>query len=153
MYGHILMKTLSIEACFLSLKGLDIIDIPGTVGGGIIMKASFRETGLFDPLIKVKAISPEGKVFDLINEECKLAHSGRMLKAKKYIVIEALFKLQKGDQMEIQKKMTNNYKKDMKHNQCILEVLVISLYGIIVSMELCMKIIKNLISLVIKLEI
>ena len=48
-----LMKTLSIEACLLSLTGLeDIIDIPGTVGGGIIMNASFRGTGLFKPLIK-----------------------------------------------------------------------------------------------------
>ena len=110
-----LMKTLSIEACLLSLTGLeDIIDIPGTVGGGIIMNASFRETGLFAPLIKVKAISPEGKVLDLTKEECKLTHRGSMLKTKKYIVIEAMFKLQKGDQMIIQKKMTNNTERRYK---------------------------------------
>ena len=110
-----LMKTLSIEACLLSLTGLeDIIDIPGTVGGGIIMNASFRGTGLFAPLIKVKAISPEGKVLDLTKEECKLTHRGSMLKTKKYIVIEAIFKLQKGDQMIIQKKMTNNTERRYK---------------------------------------
>ena len=35
--GGMLMKTLSIEACLLSLKGLeDIIDIPGTIGGGLL---------------------------------------------------------------------------------------------------------------------
>ena len=107
-----LMKSLSIEACLLSLKGLeDIIDIPGTVGGGIIMNASFRGTGLFNPLIKVKAITPEGKVIELTKEECELSHRGSMLKTKKYIVIEAMFKLQKGDQMIIQKTMTDNTKK------------------------------------------
>ena len=107
-----LMKSLSIEACLLSLKGLeDIIDIPGTVGGGIIMNASFRGTGLFNPLIKVKVITPEGKVIELTKEECELNHRGSMLKTKKYIVIEAMFKLQKGDQMIIQKTMTDNTKK------------------------------------------
>ena len=106
-----LMKSLSIEACLLSLKGLeDIIDIPGTIGGGIIMNASFKGTGLFNPLIKVKAITPEGKVIELTKEECKLNRRGSMLKTKKYIVIEAMFKLQKGDQMIIQKTMTDNTK-------------------------------------------
>jgi UDP-N-acetylmuramate dehydrogenase len=107
-----LMKTLSIEACLLSLTGLeDIIDIPGTVGGGIIMNAAFLGSGLFNPLIKVKAITPEGKILDLTKEECELTIRGSMLKNKKYIVIEAIFKLQKGDQMIIQKTMTNNTKK------------------------------------------
>ena len=106
-----LMKTLSIEACLLSLTGLeDIIDIPGTIGGGIIMNASFKGTGLKLPLIKVKAITPEGKLVELTKEECELIHRGSMLKTKKYIVIEAAFKLNKGDQLIIQKTMTNNTK-------------------------------------------
>ena len=106
------MKTLSIEACLLSLTGLeDIIDIPGTVGGGIIMNASFRGTGLSNPLIKVKVITHEGKILKLSKEECGLTHRGSMLKNNKYIVIEASFKLEKGDQIVIQKKMTDNTKK------------------------------------------
>ena len=107
-----LMKTLSIEVCLLSLTGLeDIIDIPGTIGGGIIMNASFRGTGLFKPLIKVKVITPEGKLLELTKKECELTHRGSMLKTKKYIVIEAMFKLEKGDQMIIQRTMTNNTQK------------------------------------------
>ena len=110
-----LMKTLSIEACLSSLTGLeDIIDIPSTVGGGIIMKASFREKGLFVPLRKVKAISPEGKILNLTKEECKLTRRGSILKTKKYIIIEAMFKLQKGDQMIVQKKMTDNTERRYK---------------------------------------
>ena len=109
--GGMLMKTLSIEACMLSLTGLeDIIDIPGTIGGGIIMNASFRGTGLRKPLSKVKIITPEGDIKELTKEECKLTNRGSMLKDKKYIVIEAIFNLTKGDPMIIQKKMTNNTK-------------------------------------------
>jgi UDP-N-acetylmuramate dehydrogenase len=68
--GGMLMKTLSIEACLLSLTGLeDIIDIPGTVGGGIIMNASFRKHGLNIPLQKVKIITPEGILKELTNAD------------------------------------------------------------------------------------
>ena len=109
--GGMLMKTLSIESCLLSLTGLeDIIDIPGTVGGGIIMNASFRGNGMYDSLIKVKVVTPEGNIMELSKKECKLVKRGSMLKDKKYIVIEAIFKLEKGDQMKIQKKMTENTK-------------------------------------------
>ena len=39
--GGILMRTLAKKLCLLSLSGLeDIIDIPGTIGGGIIMNAA-----------------------------------------------------------------------------------------------------------------
>ena len=35
------MRTLAKKLCLMSLSGLeDIIDIPGTIGGGIIMNAS-----------------------------------------------------------------------------------------------------------------
>lgn len=109
--GGMLMRTLSIESCFLSLTGLeDIIDIPGTVGGGIIMNASFKGTGLLEPLIKVKVITPKGELLELSKEDCKLVHRGSMLKDKKYLVIEAMFILKKGDKMIIQKSMTDNTK-------------------------------------------
>ena len=109
--GGMLMKTLSIESCLLSLTGLeDIIDIPGTVGGGIIMNASFRGTGLSIPLTKVKVITPEGVIKELTKNECKLEHRKSFLKEKKYIVIEAEFILKKGDKIIIQKTMTTNTK-------------------------------------------
>ena len=104
-----LMKNLAIETCLLSLTGLeDIIDIPGTVGGGIIMNASFKGTGLRIPLQKVKVISPEGEILEFTKEECGLKWRGSMLKEKKYAVIEATFILKKGDQLVIQKSMTEN---------------------------------------------
>ena len=109
--GGMLMKTLSIEACLLSLTGLeDIIDIPGTIGGGIIMNASFKSSGIKNVLEKVKVISPEGTIMYLNEKECNLTQRGSLLKDKKYLIIEAIFKLKKGDKMVIQKTMTDNTK-------------------------------------------
>ena len=110
--GGMLMKTLSIEACLLSLSGLeDIIDIPGTLGGGIIMNASFKGSGIREVLEKVKIITPEGIIImELKKKECELTRGGSLLKDKRYLVIEALFKLKKRDKMIIQKTMTDNTK-------------------------------------------
>ena len=104
-----LMKTLAIETCLLSLTGLeDIIDIPGTVGGGIIMNASFKGYGLNIHLKSVKVITAEGKILELSKTECELGRRGSMLKNKRYLVFEATFKLNKGDKMNIQKTLTEN---------------------------------------------
>ena len=107
-----LMKELSIQACFLSLKDLDdIVDIPGTVGGGVIMHATAYSQGLSKPLYKVKVITPEGEILELTKEECQFRLRGSMLKDKKYLVIEAIFKCETGDQLKIQKQMTENTRK------------------------------------------
>ena len=104
-----LMKTLAIKTCLLSLTGLeDIIDIPGTVGGGIIMNASFRGSGLSIPLKSVKVITPKGKILELSKTECELGRRESLLKNKKYLVFEATFELKKGDKMKIQKTLTEN---------------------------------------------
>ena len=110
--GGMLMKTLSIEACLLLLKGLEnIIDIPGTIGGGIIMNASFKSSGIGEVLEKVKVITSEGIIKELSKKECEFTNRGSLLKDKKYLVIEASFKLKKGGKMIIQKTMIDNTKR------------------------------------------
>ena len=109
--GGILMRTLAKKLCLLSLTGLeDIIDIPGTIGGGIIMNASagLNKKLIFKCLNKVKVITPEGEILELTKEECKLNHRGSLLKDKKYMVIEATFNLIKENKMIIQKTMSDH---------------------------------------------
>ena len=105
-----LMRTLSQKMCLLSLTGLeDIIDIPGTIGGGIIMNASAGRKGLIvNSLVKVKVITPNSEIKELSKEECKLGVRGSMLKDNKYMVIEATFKLKKDDKLIIQKTMADH---------------------------------------------
>ena len=108
--GGILMRTLAKKLCLLSLSGLeDIIDIPGTIGGGIIMNASAGGKGLiFDSLEKVKVITPDGEIKELSKTECKLRTRGSMLKDNRYMVIEAKFNLIKDDKFVIQKSMADH---------------------------------------------
>ena len=108
--GGMLMRTLAKKMCLLSLSGLeDIIDIPGTIGGGIIMNASAGGRGLiFNSLEKVKVITPESQIKELSKEECNLRRRGSMLQDKKYIVIEATFNLIKDDKLKIQKTMSDH---------------------------------------------
>ena len=109
--GGILMRTLAKRLCLLSLSGLeDIIDIPGTIGGGIIMNASagLNNKLIYNSLDKVKVITPEGEIKNLSKKECELGIRGSLLKDKKYMVIEATFNLIKVDKMIIQKSMADH---------------------------------------------
>ena len=108
--GGILMRTLAQKLCLLSLSGLeDIIDIPGTIGGGIIMNADAGGKGFIrDSLEKVKVITPDGDIKELTKDECELGIKGSLLKNKKYMVIEATFTLKKDDKLIIQKRMANH---------------------------------------------
>ena len=107
--GGILMRTLAKKLCLLSLSGLeDIIDIPGTIGGGIIMNASagLNKGLIYNSLDKVKVVTPDGEIKELLKKECQLRNRGSMLKDNKYIVVEATFDLLKEDKMIIQKSMS-----------------------------------------------
>ena len=107
--GGILMKTLAKRLCLLSLSGLeDIIDIPGTIGGGIIMNAQAYGKGIiYHSLDKVKVITPKGEIKELSKIDCQLRHRGSLLRDNKYLVIEARFNLIKIDKMIIQKTMAD----------------------------------------------
>ena len=109
--GGILMRTLAKRLCLLSLSGLeDIIDIPGTIGGGIIMNASagLNKKLIDNSLDKVKVITPNGEIKQLSKIECQLRTRGSLLKDKKYMVIEATFNLIRIDKMIIQKSMSDH---------------------------------------------
>ena len=108
--GGMLMRTLAKRLCLLSLSGLeDIIDIPGTIGGGIIMNASAGGKGLIiDSLLKVKIITPDGEIKELSKKECELRGRGSLLKDRKYMVIEGTFNMIKFDKLLIQKRMADH---------------------------------------------
>ena len=91
--GGMLMRNLAKRVCLESLTGLeDIIDIPGTIGGGIIMNASAGEKGLIcDSLEKVKVITPEADIKELNKKECQLRFRGSMLKDNKYSIFTKVY--------------------------------------------------------------
>ena len=68
--GGILMKTLAKRLCLLSLSGLeDIIDIPGTVRGGVIMNAAFKNKRIVGYVNTVRHLhaAAVGEIFVFLN--------------------------------------------------------------------------------------
>ena len=80
--------------------------IPGTIGGANYMNAGAYGKELKDIIVKTKVINKEtGKIQILKNEEQELKYRSSIFKNKKYIIIETMLNLQRGEPEEIERKM------------------------------------------------
>ena len=91
-----------------SLTGLEFAaGIPGTVGGALVMNAGAYGGEIKDTLIEAVVLTEQGEVLTLEASQLELGYRKSCILDKKYIVLEALFGLQKGNEEKI--------KEDMKH--------------------------------------
>lgn len=79
--------------------------IPGTVGGAVVMNAGAYGGEMKDIIEKVTVLTPMGDVLVLKNEELKLGYRTSIIMEKGYIVLEATFRLKKGEKDHIKEKM------------------------------------------------
>ncbi len=109
------MSTLTCETISKNLTGLEwAINIPGTVGGSIVGNAGAYNSEIFDNLISIKVIDKDCNIKELKKEDIPHAYRHTSLKNKEYIVIEATFKLTKGnkeDSLTLIKDRTKRRKK------------------------------------------
>ena len=83
--------------------------IPGTIGGAVFMNAGAYGGEIKDVLVSAKLLSRDGKrEFVLSREELELTYRHSLLHDTGDIVLEALFKFEKGTTEEIQAKMNEN---------------------------------------------
>ncbi len=88
-----------------SISGYEFfIGVPGTVGGAIEMNAGAYGMETKDMLISAIAVSFNGEVQKFTNEELTFKYRGHDLEGG-WIFTEAEFKIQNGDQSEIEQKM------------------------------------------------
>ena len=81
-----------------NLTGLEwAINIPGTVGGSIIGNAGAYKSEIFDFLISIKVLDEFLNIRELKKEDIKHTYRDTDLKGKNWIVLEATFKLEKGN--------------------------------------------------------
>lgn len=93
-----MMGALSCASMDHDLTGLEwAINIPGTVGGSIVGNAGAYKSEIFDHLISIKVLDENLKIKEIKKEEIKHSYRYTDLKKKPWIVIEATFKLQKGN--------------------------------------------------------
>ncbi len=99
--GALLSKVGSV-ALAEALTGFEFAaGIPGCVGGAVVMNAGAYGGEMKDILESVTVLTPEGEVLTLTNEELELGYRTSIIAKKGYIVLEAIFKLRKGNQQDI----------------------------------------------------
>lgn len=92
------------------LSGLEFAcGIPGSVGGGIRMNAGAYGSEMVNVVDRVGYLDEKGKLIEISNEEANFTYRHSMfVEHPEYIVIYAIFKLEKGNIDEISAKMETN---------------------------------------------
>ena len=101
-----LLSQLAKAAVDNSLGGLEFAaGIPGTVGGAVVMNAGAYGGEIKDVLTQAIVLTRDGEIITLPKEELALGYRTSIVKEKKYIVLEATFKLQQEDKAIIKGQM------------------------------------------------
>ncbi len=90
-----------------SLTGLEFAaGIPGSVGGALVMNAGAYGGEIKDTLVEAVVLTEDGKVITLDAKHLELGYRSSCILRKNYIVLEAVFELEKGDSEKIKRDMT-----------------------------------------------
>ncbi len=107
-----LLSSVARTALDNSLTGLEFASgIPGSVGGAMVMNAGAYGGEMKDAVVSVKVMDENGDVSEYSNEEMAFGYRDSILKRRKLIVIETVFKLNKGDKESIKNTMDELNKK------------------------------------------
>lgn len=103
--GALLSKVGSV-ALEAGLTGFEFAaGIPGAVGGAVVMNAGAYGGEMKDILASATVLTEDGTILTLKNEELELGYRTSIIAKKNYIVLEAEYQLQRGDEAEIRAKM------------------------------------------------
>ena len=103
--GTLLSKAASVARDY-SLSGMEFASgIPGTIGGGIVMNAGAYEGEMKQIVESVEVMNREGEILVLDNDTMEFGYRTSVIKNRPFIVLEAVLKLQEGNQEEIEAKM------------------------------------------------
>lgn len=98
-----------------NLTGLEwAINVPGTVGGSINNNAGAYNSEIFDNLVSLKVLTKDLEVKEVFKKEIKYSYRSTNLKELGYIVLEAKFKLEKGDKAVSEKIIKDRCERRLK---------------------------------------
>ena len=107
-----LLSSVARTALDNSLTGLEFASgIPGSVGGAMVMNAGAYGGEMKDAVVSVKVMDENGDVSEYSNEDMAFGYRDSILKRRKLIVIETVFKLNKGDKESVKSTMDELNKK------------------------------------------
>ncbi|WP_414043759.1 UDP-N-acetylmuramate dehydrogenase [Macrococcus animalis] len=88
------------------LTGLEFAcGIPGSIGGAVYMNAGAYGGEVKDVIESATVVNQAGEIITLTNEELQLDYRTSIIQAEHYVVLEATFKLERGDINLIQSQM------------------------------------------------
>lgn len=89
-----------------SLTGLEFASgIPGSLGGAIVMNAGAYDGEMSRVVETVKVMNKDGEIMVLDNESMEFSYRNSIIRNRPFIVLEAVLKLQPGEQNDIKDKM------------------------------------------------
>jgi len=104
----VMLGRLGNELMNRSITGFEFAaGIPGTVGGAIMMNAGAYGGEIKDVIISACLMDSCGNVVKLNNSQLELGYRTSIVSKKGYIVLEAEFELELGNQEEIKNKLDN----------------------------------------------
>ena len=88
--------------------------IPGTIGGAIRMNAGAHGREMKDVIKSITYMNRNGEIFKMSNEQAEFTYRDSIFSHKDYIILGAEKQLEKGEQSDIQAKMTEyaTYRKE-----------------------------------------
>ncbi|SKA98466.1 UDP-N-acetylmuramate dehydrogenase [Caloramator quimbayensis] len=100
------LSNVSMEALKNSLKGMEFASgIPGTVGGAVTMNAGAYGPEIKDVIESAVLCDYDGNLFCFNRDELELSYRHSIVQSGNYIVLEAVFALEKGDSTAIRSRM------------------------------------------------
>lgn len=100
------LGVLAASAAKESLGGLEFASgIPGTLGGAVTMNAGAYGGEIKDNIVSATVLDEQGEECVLNREQLQLGYRTSVIQKKRYIVLDAVFELQKGDREAIQEQM------------------------------------------------
>ena len=88
-----------------------LMGIPGTIGGAIVGNAGVKGITIFDYLVSVKVLEPNGDIIILNKEDIDYTYRNTEFKGTKRIILEATFKGIKGNALEAREKIKETLEK------------------------------------------
>ncbi len=102
----VLLSKAAVTARDSGLTGMEFASgIPGTVGGGIVMNAGAYDGDMQQIVESVEVMNNSGEILVLDNDTMEFGYRSSVIKNRPFIVLEVVFKLQKGNKEEITNKM------------------------------------------------
>lgn len=100
--GGASLGAVSLKSRDESLTGLEFAcGIPGTIGGAVAMNAGAYNGEIVDTIESVLVMDNNGQIFTLNKDELELGYRTSAILKHNYIVLEANFKLEKGEHDKI----------------------------------------------------